>query len=881
MHSLRRSSSARGRPVALQLVALETRIAPATVTDPSDKDDYDPSKPQDWAGPNGLLSLPEAIRQVNESGEKSITFGVPQVTISTTGLLPITKKVTITGQTSGDAPNTVLNGSDAQEGLTLTKGGTVSNLVIQAFSGYGLFSSGQLDLSNCYIGTSKDGTSAVGNGGGGVYAGKGGMIKDCVIAGNNGDGIFIKGKGTVQNNKIGTDAEGKQAVANKGVGVSVYGGSVTVKGNVVSGNEYDGVGVHNANGVKVLGNKIGVDVDGQNALPNEYGVFIGSFAKMNTVGGTDPADRNIISGNRKDGVLIEMAGAGNKVLGNYIGLAADGSTAVANQQDGVAVRGAPKTTIGGTDPQAENLIAGNGRYGVRVAALTGFFNVPVSGTKVIGNSIGLDASGDAKANDGGGVMITEGAQGTTVGGPSPGARNVISGNGEFGVALSGSGVSSNKVQGNRIGTDADGTAARRNQVGVVLADGAANNQIGGSRSNFGNLISGNAEPGIRISGAGTDENTISGNLIGTDADGSTALANGGAGIQVDGGGLNNIGGRSSGSRNIISGNGAAGVYISEGTALQILGNYIGLNAAGSEALPNAESGVDEAGGTGTLVGGPLTPKFRNVISGNDGHGVLVHGSAVGTNVWGNYIGTNAAGTVAVGNGTGVMVRDGASASIGSSLKNYGNLISGNRAHGIEINSTGFVTVERNYIGTDRTAKNPLPNQGHGVYIKTAIGHKIGNGGPDGANVIAYNGLDGVFVELGGGNSILANLIFNNGGRAIRVTGASNVRVDAPVITSATYAGGFITITGTVANRTSQNLRIELFGNATPGRDGGGQGTVFLGALTKVKTDANGTFTAKFKRKVPGGFSQLAITATDMNAGGGDQSTSEFSAIFTI
>src|SRR5262249_44851016 len=134
-------------------------------------------------------------------------------------------------------------------------------------------------------------------------------------------------------------------------------------------------------------------------------------------------------------------------------------------------------------------------------------------------------------------------------------------------------------------------------------------------------------------------------------------------------------------RNVISGNKGQGIYILDaGTSgNRILGNFIGTNAAGNAALPNAVDGV-RINAPNNVVG---APGAGDVISGNTRSGVGLYGAAVGILVQGNYIGTDAAGALALGNGDyGVGALGTSSITIGGLLPGAGNVISGNRLSGI-------------------------------------------------------------------------------------------------------------------------------------------------------------------------------------------------------
>jgi hypothetical protein len=192
------------------------------------------------------------------------------------------------------------------------------------------------------------------------------------------------------------------------------------------------------------------------------------------------------------------------------------------------------------------------------------------------------------------------------------------------------------------------------------------------------------------------------NFIGTSADGSLALGNGAGGIMVFSSVNSTIGGTSPIYRNLISGNeGAAGIDVagfSDGT--EVIGNYIGTDATGMAALPNA-IGVRSASAEVTIGGAP--PQGGNLISGNTGSGVLIlGGDARGNLVFGNRIGLDASGEPTLGNQTGVAVNAGATeALIGSpELGGLGNEIAGNVSHGVHLfndDTTLGVSIRDNSI----------------------------------------------------------------------------------------------------------------------------------------------------------------------------------------
>ncbi len=360
-----------------------------------------------------------------------------------------------------------------------------------------------------------------------------------------------------------------------------------------------------------------------------------------------------------------------------------------------------------------------------------------TGNTVSGNYIGTDATGTADlGNAWDGVSIGGGAQNNTVGGDTAAERNVISGNDMDGVRIFGSGTTGNTVCGNYIGTDASGTADLGNAFhGVSISGGAQNNTVGGDTAGERNVISGNDEDGVRIFGSGTTGNTVSGNYIGTDANGTADLGNADDGVDILSGAQNNIiGGDTATERNVISGNDADGVHISDSgtTGNTVSGNYIGTDASGTADLGNADDGVYISGGAQNNTIGGDTAAERNVISGNDDDGVHISDS----------------GTT-------------------------GNTVSGN------------------YIGADASGTADLGNTGYGVRI--AQGAQNNTVGP--GNVIAHNSLDGVGVYGGStiSNTITQNSIFSNT-MGIRLVDGANGNIAAPVIVTTTV--GSVNVVGT-------------------------------------------------------------------------------------
>jgi hypothetical protein len=502
-------------------------------------------------------------------------------------------------------------------------------------------------------------------------------------------------------------------------GLVIKAGGSTVKGLAI-GNFSDGTGLllSGCNNNVIQGNHIGIDATGTTSRPNDAGIVL-SNSSNNLIGGPTSAARYVISSNRFKG--LEIGGSGNTVQGNFIGAnaagTADAGPAGFSTLEGIRISGPSFTdnVIGGTAPGAGNLISGNQR-GISSNA---------SGTIIQGNLIGTDVTGTKKVPNLHGID----AVGTNilVGGLTPGARNVISGNNGNGVILIGSG---SKLQGNYIGTDITGTHRLANSVGVLSG---TNTLIGGTVPGARNVIAGNFFTNLTIgsdrSGSGV---TVQGNYIGTDATGTRALASGSesaTGIFVtDGNHL--IGGTTPGAGNVISGN-LEGIRLGEAGGPQpntIQGNLIGLNALGTGPLPNLV-GVEIVSAAMKVIVGGTQSGAANKIAFNDSTGILVFAGS-GYSIRGNSIFSNGFLGIDLG-GDGPTVNDPTDSDEGANLlQNFPVLTSvqtgssNTRIQG-SLKSTPNTTFQIDFYSN--AALDPLGNGEGALFFNTTSVNTNGNG----------------------------------------------------------------------------------------------------------------------------------------------------------
>ncbi len=642
----------------------------------------------------------------------------------------------IHGASQGSVTNSVVSGNQ-YNGVVISDH---SNSTLVSGSFIGTDPTGAFGTT--VSGGSSFGNGVTGGGGSGVVINGGSSyssINNDVISNSHNYGVFITDQSTsgnqVINSKIGTDVSGNVRLPNfDGVTIANGASSNTVgfngAGNVIAGNTWDGVQVVGLGTVSniVQGNKIGTNAVGGYQIPNgSSGVAIAQGASFNTV------DNDLISGNTHNGVYLSDANTVyNTVSASIIGADVHGTYSVPNNWGVLVQAGAQHNTISG------DLISGNSWTGVELSGQG------TSGNVVSSDKIGTDTTGNAPlANPGAGVAISNGASGNTVTG------DLISGNNLAGVWVSAS--SGNQISSSTIGLSASGTLTVPNGIGIELLKGSSGNTVSGD------LISGNAWDGLQLL-SGASGNQVQGNKIGTDPTGTFALGNRGSGVAIaSGANGNTVGGPSASYRNLISGNGQDGVYVSDsgtnGNTIQY--DYIGTDLSGEHAVSNGLHGVAIQGGAAWDY------VYNDLISANLADGVLVTGSNTHDNfLSGDWIGLDGTGTRALkangrafSNSVGVEINNGAyNTSVGN------NFISGNNT-GVAIeNGATSNWVVYDHIGTDVNGNGNVGNVQDGVILNAVSNNLIGY------DTIAYNGDVGILGEIGataGNNSLISDNLFGN------------------------------------------------------------------------------------------------------------------------
>jgi len=294
--------------------------------------------------------------------------------------------------------------------------------------------------------------------------------------------------------------------------------------------------------------------------------------------------RGLIINHFKDGgIWIETAG-GNHIEGCYIGTDATGSVTTNSSGNGISISNSPNNIIGGTTPHSGNVISGLNSNAISIFAING------TGNQIQGNYIGTNAAGTVGLGNFAGIFL--GTSNNTVGGIVPEARNVIAASEYAGIVMQVSGTSGNLIQGNYIGTNASGNANIGNTNYGIAIFNSNNNTIGGPSVGARNVVSGNGW-GISISSSGSGSpsgNVVQGNYIGLAADGSTPLGNRVEGLSLGGGFNTTVGGDIAGAGNTIAFNGPT-AEIGVGTGVKVLGGN-GNSIRGNSIFSNGRLGID-------------------------------------------------------------------------------------------------------------------------------------------------------------------------------------------------------------------------------------------------------------------------------------------------
>jgi parallel beta-helix repeat protein len=575
-----------------------------------------------------------------------------------------------------------------------------------------------------------------------------------------------------------------------GMVIGYDGGLITNERNIISGNggaqhnnwqqtcdagfsDFNQFGIYTESlgSSTIKGNYIGTDITGNSSgVGNVFGNRAGGI-KMVTVsgvgssnsqsnkigGGTTVNDRNIISGNGYlwkantnsttcnggvanpsgmvggPGLLLQYANTSSDTIsGNYIGLGADGATALGNNANGIEIQGASANNIG--TPGVPNYICNN-TWGIFLQVDFGSPYVPAKNNIIAGNVIGLTPTNAVLGNgvragltEGGGIGMQMGVNGNQIGTSVANGGNVISGN-RIGISIETNSVTAgataptgNIIYNNIIGLDPTGTVAKPNtENGIVIDMGGQGtvfpfgNTIGGTGANQSNTISSNQKSGVYISNATavtpSITNSIIGNNIGTNSVGSGNFGNTSQGIEII-----NVS-KSTITSNLISNNNQNGISLTGTTT-----NNINLNAINT----NTVNGI-------FLTGSSTNTILTNTITSNTSNGIALTNTSSFNTLQGNTISSNTA--------NGISLATASASNIIGGLVGDANTISTNGANGVLVNGVGTInnSIHKNSFSCNVARGIVLSGGGNGGYAAPTI-----TGTP---TQIIWSGLAGAIIEV--------------------------------------------------------------------------------------------------------------------------------------
>lgn len=564
------------------------------------------------------------------------------------------------------------------------------------------------------------------------------------------------------NNFIGVWGNGLTVEPNRGAGVLVQstarftdigsddGQSFTLS-NLISGNLGDGITIDGARNTRVAANQIGTDASGLIPLGNRgHGIRITNAAADNVIGGqatggNDPVNNtfarppsgNLISANRRCGVMIDAEATGNALSGNFIGTTASGNAPLGNWQDGVAIVNADDNSlVGTTATQAPfifyNVLSGNLANGLRITNS--------DRTIVHANFFGLGANNATRVPNGrSGVVVNGDSQRADVGGEIP-LGNVMSGNAMHGI---------------EVRDTAGGFVSFNSFVGQVAFGGIAPNGLSG-------ILVTSSNPAFDPADS-TTWNRIRTCLVG---------GNLGSGIE----------------------------FLGNARGAEVTDTAVGTNDSINGALPNLGNGIVVGGNASQIAIGGFQPSIERIAGGfsvhvgaNRGYGVVFRGRARDCFMFNSRVGIGAGETVTdavrLPNGAGgVFVGPGtANIAIGGPLaappgQRYANEIVGNRGNGLTAVSSSSFTLLGSTI-RDNTAA--------GIVLNGTTGATIGSGLAP--NTIVQNGTWGLYATgFVGGTRVPFNVILGNGASGVRLASARGITVGSGGVTArAILAGNLI------------------------------------------------------------------------------------------
>lgn len=430
----------------------------------------------------------------------------------------------------------------------------------------------------------------------------------------------------------------------------------------------------------------------------------------------------------------------------------------------------------------------------------------------------------------GAVWEFNGNPGITFKGGDSGMRGLVI-KGQNGPAVTLMSEGGNVIEGCWLGTSSDGMSNEIEDTGgtaIEIID-CDDNRIGGIEASQRNILVG------PVNLENSDNNTIQGNYFGLSSDGTTSIENNGnTALGITNSANNEIGSVDPDGRNIFAGgyNGTIAIQGQESWNNQVLNNYFGINAIGTEAIGTCNSAISIFG--------------------------QAHSNYIGTPGSGNTIGS-------LSNGVAHIVLE------GSTHDNY---------------------IQGNYIGVNADGSNLVPDEDQSMaalYLSDGANSNWIGGSNGQGNTIAYSRLHGILLlgSAGDGNAIQGNSIYNISGMGIDLwfdgmtqendyldeDEGPNTAVNYPELETAFAEGLYLELAGNMHSSPNTTFSLEYFANESCGESGYGPGKILLG-YEDATTDNEGNYVINFGYEGEMAFEEMYFTATATDQEG---NSSEFSA----
>jgi hypothetical protein len=643
-----------------------------------------------------------------------------------------------------------------------------------------------VNIKGNFIGVGKDGTTSLGNRNYGISVqtstpvniGGPTLAERNIIANSLFEsGLYMNNcvNATIVNNFIGTDSTGMLAKGNAQMGMSInntnnvqIGGATYNLRNIICNSS----GSHAINisacstAVNIKGNFIGLAKDGTTTLANRSnGINIQTSSPVNIGGPTKP-ERNLISNSLFESGIRMNNCATATIQNNYIGTDSTGLLNKGNKQVGINVSGTTGLIIGGSSFNLRNLVCANQQNGMSISTCPGVI--------IKGNFVGLGIDGSTILGNSQHGMLIQTSAGALIGGTSIAERNLISNCGQNGMEMI---TSSNSViVNNYFGVDSTGMLVRGNSGRGVYINNSADVVFGGSVPLSGNIIANSGQTAFALVGTLSPRGIIKGNILGLAIDGSTSMPNLGHGMEI----VSRkaiIGGTTLAERNLIANSRNQGIQATSSDTIKIVGNYIGVDVTGLLNRGNGDNGININSSVDVVIGGSNYVE-RNIVSGNGDNGIRINGNSYRAIIKGNFCGLGKDGSTIISNTeSGILFTQNCdSAVVGGSLYSERNVCSSNGMTALSFSRDGIRfesgskahVIKGNYCGVDSTGTLPRGNFWAGISINECKNTIVGGTGPNDGNISCDNFNEGIYLRNDTNCVFIGNYIGTDKTRTIQL-----------------------------------------------------------------------------------------------------------------